>query len=75
MFVSHWFRARKVCMGIFTMEKKIERVCLKCCVFNGITATESLKMLKKCFGESTLSQVFECKYLSDIKHLVRVVRS
>jgi len=44
------------------MEKKIEqRVCLKFCVFNGITATESLKMLQKCFGESTLSrtQVFE----------------
>ena len=44
------------------MKKKIEqRVCLKFCVSNGITATESLKMLQKCFGESTLSrtQVFE----------------
>ena len=44
------------------MEKKIEqRVCLKFCVCNGITATESLKMLQKCFGESTLSrtQVFK----------------
>ena len=44
------------------MEKKIEqRVCLKFCVSNGITATESLKMLQKCFGEPTLSkmQVFE----------------
>ena len=44
------------------MEKKIEqRVCLKFCVSNGITATESLKMLQKCFGESTLSrtQTFE----------------
>ena len=44
------------------MEKKLEqRVCLKFCVVNGITATESLKMLLKCFGESTLSrtQVFE----------------
>ncbi|KYQ60602.1 hypothetical protein ALC60_00227 [Trachymyrmex zeteki] len=36
------------------MEKKIEqRVCLKFCVSSGITATESLKMLQKCFGEST----------------------
>ena len=44
------------------MEKKIEqRVCLKFCVSNEITATESLKMLQKCFRESTLSrtQVFE----------------
>ena len=34
---------------------------MKFCVSNGITATESLKMLQKCFGESTLSrtQVFE----------------
>ena len=44
------------------MEKKLEqRVCLKFCVANGITATESLKMLQKCFGETTISrtQVFE----------------
>ena len=44
------------------MDKKIEqRVCLKFCVSNGITATESLKMLQKCFGESILSrtQIFE----------------
>ena len=48
--------------AIFTTGEKIEqRVCLKFCVSNGITATESLKMLQKCFGESTLSrtQVFE----------------
>ena len=34
---------------------------MKFYVSNGITATESLKMLQKCFGESTLSrtQVFE----------------
>ena len=44
------------------IDKAIEqRVCLKFCVSNGIAATESLKMLQKCFGESTLSrtQVFE----------------
>ncbi|XP_053990042.1 protein GVQW3-like [Hylaeus volcanicus] len=38
-----------------------QRVCLKLYVSNGITATQSLKMLQKCYGESTLSrtQVFE----------------
>ena len=47
----------------FLLWKKIEQqVCLKFCVSNGITAMESLKMLQKCFGESTVSraQVFEC---------------
>ena len=43
--------------GDFYYGKKIEqRVCLKFCASNGITATESLKMLQKCFGESTLSR-------------------
>lgn len=44
------------------MDKKIEqRVCLKFCVANGIKASESFKMLQKCYGESTLSksQVYE----------------
>ena len=61
MFGSHWFTMRKVCLVIFTMGKKIERVCLKFCVSNGITDTESLKMFQKYFGESTLSrtQIFE----------------
>uniref|UniRef100_A0A0K8WBT5 Mos1 transposase HTH domain-containing protein n=1 Tax=Bactrocera latifrons TaxID=174628 RepID=A0A0K8WBT5_BACLA len=43
------------------MEKRIEqRACLKFCASNEVTATESLKMLQKCFGEHTLSrsQVF-----------------
>ena len=46
----------------FYYGKKIEqRVAFKFCFQNGITATESLKMLQKCLGESTLSrtQVFE----------------
>ena len=62
MFGSHWFTTRKVCLAIFTTGKKIEhRVSLKFCVPNGITATESFKMLQKCFGEFTLwrTQVFE----------------
>ena len=48
--------------GDFNYGKKIEQqVCLKFCVSNGIKVTESLKMLQKCFGESTPSrmQVFE----------------
>ena len=48
--------------GDFYYGKKIEqRVCLKFCVSNGITAMESLKMLQKCYRESTLSrtQAFE----------------
>ena len=52
----------KCLSGDFYNEKKIEqRVCWKLCVSNRITPTESLKMLQKCFGESTLSrtQVFE----------------
>ena len=47
---------------IFITKKKYEqRVCLKLFVSNEITATESLKILQKSFGESTLSrtQVFE----------------
>ena len=43
--------------GVFYHEKKIEQqVCLKFCVSNGITVTESLKMLQKYFVKSTLSR-------------------
>ncbi|XP_054012808.1 protein GVQW3-like [Hylaeus anthracinus] len=50
-----------------------QRVCLKFCVSNGITATQSLKMLQKCYGESILSrtQVFEWhKTLSEGREVV-----
>ena len=53
---------RKVCLAILNMENKIEqRICLKFCVYNEITATQSLEILQKCFGKSTLlrKQVFE----------------
>ena len=60
--------------GDFYYGKKIEqRVCMKFCVSNGITAMASLKMLQKCFGESTLSrtQVFECcKAFSERREVV-----
>lgn len=39
------------------MDKNIEqRVCLKFCVVNGISCAESLKMLEKAYGESSLSK-------------------
>jgi len=39
------------------MDKNIEqRICLKFCVANGISCAESLKMLQKTYGESTLSK-------------------
>ena len=43
-------------------KKIVQRICLEFCVSNEITATASLKILQKCFGESTLprTQVFEC---------------
>ncbi|KYN22420.1 hypothetical protein ALC57_05182 [Trachymyrmex cornetzi] len=39
------------------MDKKIEqRICLKFGIANGISCAESLKMLQKAYGESTLSK-------------------
>ena len=47
----------QVCFAIFLMNKNIEhRICLKFCIENGISCTESLKMLQKAYGESTLSK-------------------
>lgn len=46
---------------IFTMSKKIDqRICVKFCVSNGITATKTLEMMQIAFGNNTLSrtQVF-----------------
>ena len=50
----------QVCYAIFPMDKNIEqRICLKFCIANGISCAESLKMLKKAYGESTLSKTRE----------------
>ena len=39
------------------MNKNIkQRICLKFCIANGILCVESLKMLQKAYGESTLSK-------------------
>ena len=47
----------QVCFAIFLMVKNIEqRICLKFCIANGISCAESLKMLQKAYGESTLSK-------------------
>ena len=47
----------RVCFVIFPVDKDIEqRICLKFCIANGISCVESLKMLQKAYGESTLSK-------------------
>ena len=39
-----------------------QRICLKFCIENGISCAESLKILEKAYGESTLSKTraYEC---------------
>ena len=45
----------QVCVEIFPMDKNIGQIiCLKFCIVNGIFCAESLKMLQKAYGESTL---------------------
>ena len=47
----------QVYFAIFTNDKNIEqRICLKFCIANGISCAESLKILQKAYGESTLSK-------------------
>lgn len=52
------FVSRKIGRSaIFTMNPKLEqRICVKFCVANGITAAETLRMLKNAFGEDAMSQ-------------------
>ena len=50
------------------MEKNIEqRICLKFCIANGISCAESLKMLQKAYGESTLSKTRAYEWYSAFK--------
>ena len=50
------------------MYKNIEqRICLKFCIANGISCTESLKMLQKAYGESTLSKARVYEWYSAFK--------
>ena len=74
-------RCEKFVSQFLLWKKNEQRVCLKICVSNGNTATESLKMLQKFFGESTLSrtQVFEwhkafsegCEVVENLLHASR----
>ena len=50
------------------MDKNIEqRICLKFCIANGISFAESLKMLQKAYGESTLSKTRAYEFYSAFK--------
>ena len=50
------------------MDKNIEqRICLKFCIANGISCAESLKMLQKAYGESTLSKTRVYEWYSEFK--------
>ena len=50
------------------MDKNIEqRICLKFCISNGISYAESLKMLQKAYGESTLSKTHAYEWYSAFK--------
>ena len=56
------------CFAIFPMDKNIEqRICLKFCIENGISCAESLKMLEKAYGESTLSKTRAYDWYSAFK--------
>ena len=45
----------EVCFAIFPTDKNIEQwICLKFCIENEISCAESLKMLQKAYGKSTL---------------------
>lgn len=50
------------------MNEKIEqRICLKFCIANRISCAESLKMLQKAYGESTLSKTRAYEWYSALK--------
>ena len=58
----------QVCFAIFPMDKNIEqRIYLKFCIANGISYAESLKMLQKAYGESTLSKTRAYEWYSAFK--------
>ena len=59
----------QVCFSIFLMDKNIEqRICLKFCIANGISCAQSLKMLQKAYGESTLSKTRAYEWHSAFKN-------
>ena len=80
-FSSIGLRREKFVWRFLLWKKNEQRVCLKFCVSNGITANESLKMLQKCFEQSNISitQVFErhrafsegCEVVENLPHASR----
>ena len=58
----------RVHFSIFTMSDLIElRSAIKFCLRNEISATETLRMLRKAFGNSTMSQKNVYKWCKDFK--------
>ena len=58
----------QVCCAIFPMDKNIEqRIYLKFCIANRISCAESLKILQKAYGESTLSKTRAYEWYSAFK--------
>ena len=57
-----------MCVANFTMDKNIEkRVCEKFCVSNEISCAKTLEMLKKTFGDSTMSKTQVCDWYKSFK--------
>jgi len=68
IIVLDFISSSQVCFAIFTMNEKIEqRICLKFCIANRISCAESLKMLQKAYGESTLSKTRAYEWYSALK--------
>ena len=58
----------QVCLAILPMDKNIEqRIYLKFCIANGILCAESLKMLQRAYGVSTLSKTPAYEWYSAFK--------
>ena len=58
----------QVYFAIFPTDKNNEqRICLKCCISNGISCAESLEMLQKAYSESTLSKTRAYEWYSAFK--------
>ena len=57
-----------VCFAIFPVDKNIEqRICIRFFIANGISCAQSLKMLQKAYGESTLSKTRVYEWYSAFK--------